>query len=184
MGRIDELHSDHPTWGYRTITKIIRRDHGICVNRMKIRRMMRDMGVYTIYPKPNLSKRYHSQFIRPYLLRKLNIERPNQVWGVDITYIRMHRGFMYLFEHGPVAGQCTNRAVFPDAEIRSDLHPRVRNAQRASESDQPLHSRIQHVPASFLNRKSDSERGLLWQNPQRRITRKEINLEIDFSCLD
>ena len=97
MGKIDELHTDHPTWGYRTITKIIRRDHGICVNRKKIRRMMRDMGVYTIFPKPNLSKRYHSQFIRPYLLRKLNIERPNQVWGIDITYIRMHRGFMYLF---------------------------------------------------------------------------------------
>lgn len=97
MGKIDELHTDHPTWGYRTITKIIRRDYGICVNRKKIRRMMRVMGVYTIFPKPNLSKRYHSQFIRPYLLRKLNIERPNQVWGIDITYIRMHRGFMYLF---------------------------------------------------------------------------------------
>lgn len=97
MGRIDELHTDHPTWGYRTITKIIRRDHNICINRKKVRRMMRDMGVYTIYPKPNLSKRYHSQFIRPYLLRKLNIEHPNQVWGIDITYIRMHRGFMYLF---------------------------------------------------------------------------------------
>lgn len=97
MGKIDELHTDHPTWGYRTITKIVRRDHGICVNRKKVRRMMRVMGVYTIFPKPSLSKRYHSQFIRPYLLRKLNIERSNQVWGIDITYIRMHRGFMYLF---------------------------------------------------------------------------------------
>ena len=58
---------------------------------------MREMGVYTIYPKPNLSKRYHAQYIRPYLLRRLNICRPNQVWGVDITYIRMHKGFMYLF---------------------------------------------------------------------------------------
>lgn len=96
MGKIDELHTDHPTWGYRTITKIIRRDHGICVNRKKIRRMMRVMGVYTIFPKPNLSKRYHSQFIRPYLLRKLTIERQNQVWGIDTTYIRMHRGFMCL----------------------------------------------------------------------------------------
>lgn len=97
MRRIDELHTDHPTWGYRTITKVIRRDDKILINRKKIRRLMREMGVYTIYPKPNLSKRYHAQYIRPYLLRNLNISRPDQVWGVDITYIRMQKGFMYLF---------------------------------------------------------------------------------------
>ena len=55
------------------------------------------MGVYTIYPKPNLSKRYHSQYIRPYPLRNLSITQPDQVWGIDITYIRMAMGFMYLF---------------------------------------------------------------------------------------
>ena len=97
MRRIDELHTAHPTWGYRTISRIIRRDDQILVNKKKVRRMMRDMGVYTIYPKPNLSKRYHAQYIRPYLLRKLAITRPNQVWGIDITYIRMAKGFMYLF---------------------------------------------------------------------------------------
>jgi len=97
MRKIDEIHTAHPTWGYRTITKIIRRDDEILVNRKKVRRMMRVMGIYTIYPKPNLSKRYHAQYIRPYLLRNLNIERPDQVWGVDVTYIRMHKGFMYLF---------------------------------------------------------------------------------------
>ena len=55
------------------------------------------MGIYTLYPKPNLSKRYHSQYIKPYLLRNLAITHTNQVWGVDITYIRMKKGFMYLF---------------------------------------------------------------------------------------
>lgn len=97
MRRIDELHTDHPTWGYRTITRVIRRDDKICVNRKKIRRLMRAMGVHTIYPKPNLRKRYHAQYLRPYLLRNLKINRPNQVWGIDITYIRMQKGFMYLF---------------------------------------------------------------------------------------
>lgn len=97
MRRIDELHTAHPTWGYRMITKTIRRDDKICVNRKKIRRMMRDMGVHTIYPKPNLSKRYHAEHVRAYLLRNLDIIRPDQVWGIDITYIRMHKGFMYLF---------------------------------------------------------------------------------------
>lgn len=97
MLKIDELHTAHPTWGYRMLTKTIRRELKVTINRKKVRRMMRDMGVYTIYPKPNLSKRYHAQYKRPYLLRNLNISRPDQVWGVDITYVRMHKGFMYLF---------------------------------------------------------------------------------------
>lgn len=97
MHKIDELHTAHPTWGYRMLTKTIRRDLKVNVNRKKVRRMMRDMGVYTIYPKPNLSKRYHAHYKRPYLLRNLSITRADQVWGIDITYIRMNKGFMYLF---------------------------------------------------------------------------------------
>lgn len=97
MRRIDEIHTDEPTWGYRTITYILRRDMGIVINRKKVRRLMRDMGIYTIYPKPNLSNRYHSRYLRPYLLRKVAITRPDQVWGIDITYIRMQKGFLYLF---------------------------------------------------------------------------------------
>jgi len=58
---------------------------------------MRDMGIYAIYPKPNLSKRYHAAHIRPYLLRHMEITEPDQVWGVDITYVHFDRGFMYLF---------------------------------------------------------------------------------------
>jgi putative transposase len=96
-GWIDRIHTDEPTWGYRTITTILRRDHGIQINRKRTRRIMRNMGIYTLYPKPNLSKRYHSQYIKPYLLRNLPIVRTNQVWGVDITYIPMPKGFMYLF---------------------------------------------------------------------------------------
>lgn len=61
MRRIDEIHTDEPTWGYRAITRIIRRDDGILINRKRTRRIMKDMGIYTLYPKPNLSKRYHSQ---------------------------------------------------------------------------------------------------------------------------
>jgi len=97
MRRVDEIHTNEPTWGYRTITTILRRDFGLVINRKRVRRIMRDMGIYTVYPKPNLSKRYHSQYICPYLLRKLEINRPDQVWGVDLTYIRMKKGFMYLF---------------------------------------------------------------------------------------
>lgn len=77
MHRIDELHTQEPTWGYRTITTVLRRDYGLLINRKRVRRIMREMGIYTLYPKPNLSKRYHAQYIRPYLLRNLAISQPN-----------------------------------------------------------------------------------------------------------
>ena len=79
MNRIDELHTAEPTWGYRTITSVFHRE-GIAVNHKRIRRLMRIMGIYAIYPKPNLSKRYHAEYVRPYLLRNLEITRPDQVW--------------------------------------------------------------------------------------------------------
>lgn len=97
MRLIDKIHTDEPTWGYRTITTVLRRNPDLIINKKRVRRIMRDMGIYTLYPKPNLSKRYHAQYVRPYLLRNLEITRPNQVWGVDITYLRMNKGFMYLF---------------------------------------------------------------------------------------
>lgn len=97
MRLIDRHHTDEPTWGYRMITSHFRDAHGLPVNRKRVRRLMRVMGIYAIYPKPNLSKRYHAQYVRPYLLRNLTITRPNQVWGVDITYIPLGRSFVYLF---------------------------------------------------------------------------------------
>lgn len=96
MHRIDEIYMEHPYFGYRRMTKFLR-DRGYGVNRKRVRRLMQRMGLEAIYPKPNLSKRLHAQYCRPYLLRGLVIDRPNQVWGVDITYIRMGKGFMYLF---------------------------------------------------------------------------------------
>jgi len=77
------------------MTDVLRRDY--VINRKRVQRLMQQMGIYAIYPKPNLSKRYHAQYVKPYLLRNLNIAYPNQVWGVDITYIKMKKGFMYLF---------------------------------------------------------------------------------------
>jgi putative transposase len=97
MHLIDEIHTAEPTWGYRMITAVLRRVHELVINKKRVRRIMRDIGIYTLYPKPNLSRRYHSQYVRPYLLRNMEIIRPDQVWGVDVTYVRMKKGFMYLF---------------------------------------------------------------------------------------
>jgi putative transposase len=96
MHRIDELYMKYPFYGYRRMTRMLR-DEGFAVNRKRVRRLMRVMGLEAIYPKPNLSKRLHATYTRPYLLRGLPIERPDQVWGIDITYVRMGKGFMYLF---------------------------------------------------------------------------------------
>ncbi|MCZ8521865.1 MULTISPECIES: IS3 family transposase [Paenibacillus] len=96
MHRIDELYMKHPYFGYRRMTNVLR-DQGFEINRKRIRRLMQLMGLEAIYPKPNLSKRLHAKYTRPYLLRGLTIDRPNHVWGIDITYIRMGKGFMYLF---------------------------------------------------------------------------------------
>jgi putative transposase len=79
-GLIDRIHTDEPTWGHRTITTILKRDYGIPINKKRTRRIMRQMGIYTLFPQPNLSKRYHSQFLKPYLLRHMKIQRVNQVW--------------------------------------------------------------------------------------------------------
>nr|WP_217283074.1 IS3 family transposase [Paenibacillus frigoriresistens] len=96
MHRIDEIYMKHPYFGYRRMTQFLQ-DQGFGVNRKRVRRLMKHMGLEAIYPKPNLSKRFHAKYTRPYLLRGLTIDRPNQVWGIDITYLRMGKGFMYLF---------------------------------------------------------------------------------------
>jgi putative transposase len=86
--RIDELYTESPFYGSRKITKQLRRE-GILINRKAVQRQMREMGIAGITPGPNLSRRAQGHRVFPYLLRSLVIERPNQVWGIDITYIRL-----------------------------------------------------------------------------------------------
>jgi len=96
MHQIDRIHTEFPTYGYRIITRMLT-NAGYEVNRKRVRRLMRNMGIYAIYPGPNLSKIYHAKYRMPYLLRGLDITEPDQVWGIDITYLPMGKGFMYLF---------------------------------------------------------------------------------------
>jgi putative transposase len=94
--RIDEIYTTSPFYGIRRITAQLRVD-GLLVNHKAVARHVQEMGLQAIYPGPNLSRRKHAEVVYPYLLRGLDITRPNQVWGVDITYIRLHKGWMYLF---------------------------------------------------------------------------------------
>jgi putative transposase len=95
MRKIDELYLENPSSGSRTIRRQLNRQ-GINVSRKKIQRLMRLMGIEAVYPKPNTSRPHPENKVYPYLLRNLTIDRPNQVWATDITYIPMDKGFMYL----------------------------------------------------------------------------------------
>jgi putative transposase len=95
MKRIDRLHLDHPFAGSRMLQGILVQE-GFRVGRKHVRTLMKRMGIAALYRKPNTSKPAPGHKIYPYLLRKLPITRPNQVWAMDITYIPMARGFIYL----------------------------------------------------------------------------------------
>ena len=93
--RIDEIYTAVPFYGSRRITVQLRRE-GRAINRKTVQRHMREMGIRGIAPGPNLSKRNQAHAIYPYLLRNVRATYPNHIWGIDITYIRLHKGWMYL----------------------------------------------------------------------------------------
>ena len=95
MRRMDELYLASPFYGSRRMVAVLRRE-GLVINRKRVRRLMRVMGLEAIYQKPNTSRGHPDHKVYPYLLRGLIIDRPNQVWCADITYIPMARGFVYL----------------------------------------------------------------------------------------
>jgi putative transposase len=95
MRWLDEQFLRTPFYGSRRMVAVMRRE-GLMVNRKRVRRLMRVMGLETIYQKPNTSEGHPAHKKYPYLLRNLTIDRPNQVWCADITYIPMAKGFVYL----------------------------------------------------------------------------------------
>jgi len=95
MRRLDELHLEHPFYGSRQMVRHLRRD-GVVAGRHRVRRLMRRMGMEAVYRKPRTSVANPEHRVYPYLLRDLVIDRPDQVWCADITYIPVSQGFFYL----------------------------------------------------------------------------------------
>lgn len=95
MRRIDAIYLEHPWMGSRTISTMLAKS-GQPAGRDRVRRLMLIMRIESLAPKPGTSKRQPKHPVYPYLLRGMTIDKPNQVWATDITYIPMHRGFMYL----------------------------------------------------------------------------------------
>ncbi len=96
MHRIDELHLEHPFAGSRMLRDMLKRE-GHPIGRKHVATLMKKMGIEALYKKPNTSRRHPAHPVYPYLLRNLEVHRPNQVFAADITYIPMKRGFVYLF---------------------------------------------------------------------------------------
>ena len=96
MRLLDELHLKHPFMGSRRLRDALWDEHGEKVNRKKVQRLMRLMGIQALYPKKRTSDPNKAHKVYPYLLRELAINRSNQVWCADVTYLPMARGFAYL----------------------------------------------------------------------------------------
>lgn len=95
MRRINALHLDHPFAGARMLRDLLTLD-GVMVGRKHVGTLMRRMGIEALYRKPSTSRRNDKDAIYPYMLRTLKVERPDQIWAIDITYIPMAKGFVYL----------------------------------------------------------------------------------------
>lgn len=96
INAIADIHGKWPYYGYRKITAVLR-EEGLRINHKHIQRLLKIMGLRAIYPGPKTSRPGKDETVYPYLLRDLAITRPNQVWAVDITYIRLPGGMIYLF---------------------------------------------------------------------------------------
>jgi putative transposase len=96
MDLIDRIYTELPFYGSRRMMAELEKVHRLAVNRKRIQRLMRLMGLEAIYPRPRLTQRNQEHRVFPYLLRNVAITRVNQVWSSDITYIRVRDGFLYL----------------------------------------------------------------------------------------
>ena len=95
LNKLDEEYTRHPFYGTRRMREYLR-GLGYAVNRKRVQRLMQKLGLAGMAPGPNTSKPHPEHTVYPYLLRGLDIIRPNQVWSTDITYIRLRHGFVYL----------------------------------------------------------------------------------------
>jgi len=96
MRLLDEQYTRTPYYGIRRMTAWLQKSLGKEVNHKRVARLLRQMGLEAVYPKPHLSRPDAGHKIYPYLLRGVAIERPNQVWSTDITYVRLRAGYVYL----------------------------------------------------------------------------------------
>ena len=142
MRLIDEEYTRHPFYGSRRLTVWLIRQ-GYRVNRKRVQRLMREMGLQAVAPGPNTSRAHPESIIYPYLLRGLVIDHADQVWCADVTYIRLQRGVcVFSGGHGLVQPLCVELAVIDDAG--SGILCRSAGASAASEPAHDIQYRSRH----------------------------------------
>ena len=154
MRRIDELHLDYPFAGSRMLRDLLRGE-GIAIGRELVATMMRRMCIEALYRRPNTSKPADGHTIFPYLLRGMAVELPNQVWAMDITYIPMARGFVYLaavmdwFSRRVLAWRLsiTLEVEFCLEAVEEALARYSQTGDLQYRPRQPIHQRRVHQPA-------------------------------------
>lgn len=155
MNLIDQIYTQFPFYGARRIRKELRREHKLVINRKCIQRLMRVMGLEAIYPrqKPNTSSSSTLHQKYPYLLRNLTTNHPNQVWGTDITYLKLSQGFAYLvaimdwYSRYVVAWEICNSLeidfVLRNLETALKTHqPEIHNSDQGSHFTSPQYTDI------------------------------------------
>ena len=144
MTAIDQAFTKHPFFGSRQLQAYLRRD-GIVVGRHRVRRLMRLMGLEAVYKRPRTSQPHPAHRVYPYLLKGMIIDRPNQVWCADITYIPVRRGFLYL-------------VAIMDWATRKVLAWRLSNTMHASFCNEALAEAIaKYGPPEIMNTDQGSQ---------------------------
>ena len=164
MRQIDEQFLETPFFGVRQMTWHLRNE-GHLVNEKRIRRLMRLMGLMPIYQKPNTSKAAKGHKIYPYLLRGMRVDRPNQVWCADITYLPMRRGFLYL-------------VAIMDWHTRKVLAWRISNTMEADFCVEALNEAIARFgPPEIMNTDQGSQfTSFAWTD---RLCRSGVRISMD-----
>jgi transposase InsO family protein len=153
MHRIDALHLEHPFAGSRMLRDLLRAE-GVVIGRLAVATLMRRMGIEALYRRPSTSKPAPGHKIYPYLLRNLVVDRPNQVWAMDITYIPMARGFVYL---AAVVDWFSRRVLAWRLSITLETEYRIRNAHvlhRLADMRVGLHLAIRRAQTTALVRRA------------------------------
>jgi len=150
--RIDEIYTRRPIYGSRRMTAVLSRE-GWSISRPTVQRYMREMRIAGIAPGPNTSRPHPGHKVYPYLLRHLKVSRPNQVWGIDITYIRLRAGWMYLvaildwFSRFVISWELDQTLEMPFV-LRSveraleKAHPEIWNSDQGSHFTSPQYTQL------------------------------------------
>ena len=150
---IDRIYTDQPSYGSRRIAVTLKEDYQLVVNRKAVQRHMHEMGIAGISPGPNLSKRHPSHQVYPYLLRGVTAAHPNHVWSIDITYIPLVAGWMYLvavldlYSRYIVSWSLDDTLELPfvlDAVARAlaQARPAIRNSDQGSHFTSPQYTQL------------------------------------------